>query len=235
MSERTKDILEWVYCIIIAIVLALLIKFFLGTPTVVKQKSMYPTLHPNDRLIISRWIRTTKKMPERGDIVTFEAPTIDTPDPASKEYEFDLNSPKAIYLDEPDNIFSKFNKYVLEIGKTSYIKRVIGLPGDHIEIKNDHGYINGNLYNEEYLDDSMKTDMKSGGICSDVIVPDGCVYVLGDNRNASIDSRKFGCIPVGKIEGKVVARWWPANKTGAVSEYSRDHYYKPQHQRYTGI
>ena len=103
MSERTKDILEWVYCIIIAIVLALLIKFFLGTPTVVKQKSMYPTLHPNDRLIISRWIRTTKKMPERGDIVTFEAPTIEMLDSTN----YDASKPVAIYNDEPKNIFGE--------------------------------------------------------------------------------------------------------------------------------
>ena len=86
----------------------------------------------------------------------------------------------------------------------------------HIEIKNDHVYINGNLYKEDYLTNNIKTNMKSGGICSDIIVPDGCVYVLGDNRNASIDSRKFGCIPVGKIEGKVVGRWWPVNRTGKV-------------------
>ena len=215
MSERTKDILEWVYCIIIAIVLALLIKFFLGTPTVVKQKSMYPTLHPNDRLIISRWIRTTKKMPERGDIVTFEAPTIDTPDPASKEYEFDLNSPKAIYLDEPDNIFSKFNKYVLEIGKTSYIKRVIALPGDYVELKDSKVYINGSELKEDYLSANVETHTMSE--ISSFTVPEGYVFCMGDNRPESEDCRSFGCIPQNKIESKVKLRFWPLNKFGGVN------------------
>ena len=62
MSDSTKNILEWIYCIVIAIVLALLIKFFLGTPTVVKQYSMYPTYKPNDRLILNRLERS--KMPK---------------------------------------------------------------------------------------------------------------------------------------------------------------------------
>lgn len=214
MSERTKDILEWVYCILIAIVLALLIKFFLGTPTVVKQKSMYPTLEPNDRLILSRMIRTTKKMPNKGDIVTFEAPSIDMPDPNSKEYEYDLNSPKAIYNNEPTNIFSKFKKYVLEIGKTSYIKRVIALPGDYVELKNNKVYVNGEELKEDYLDASVET--RSMGELTSFTVPEGYVFCMGDNREESKDCRSFGCIPQNKIESRVKFRFWPFSKFGGV-------------------
>ena len=75
MSAKVKDILEWIYCIIIAVVLALLFRYFIGTPTIVKQVSMYPTLVQNQRLWLNRWGRTTKKMPERGNIITFEAPS----------------------------------------------------------------------------------------------------------------------------------------------------------------
>lgn len=211
MSERTKDILEWVYCIIIAIVLALLIKFFLGTPTVVKQKSMYPTLHPNDRLIISRWIRTTKKMPERGDIVTFEAPTIEMLDSTN----YDASKPVAIYNDEPKNIFKKFSKYVLEINKVSYIKRVIALPGDYVELKNDKVYINGEELHEDYLDANVKTQPM--GMLTSFTVPEGYVFCMGDNRPESKDCRSFGCIPQNKIESKVKLRFWPLNKFGGVN------------------
>ena len=75
MNERTKNILEWVYCIIIAIIIALLIKYFLCTPTVVQMDSMYPTLVQGDRLILNRIPRTFKQMPNRGDIITFESPS----------------------------------------------------------------------------------------------------------------------------------------------------------------
>ena len=211
MSERTKDILEWVYCIIIAIVLALLIKFFLGTPTVVKQKSMYPTLHPNDRLIISRWIRTTKKMPERGDIVTFEAPTIEMLDSTN----YDASKPVAIYNDEPKNIFGKFSKYVLEINKVSYIKRVIALPGDYVELKNEKVYINGEELHEDYLDANVKTQPM--GMLTSFTVPEGYVFCMGDNRPESKDCRSFGCIPQNKIESKVKLRFCPLNKFGGLN------------------
>ena len=75
MSEKVKDILEWVYCIVIAVILALLFRYYIGTPTIVQQVSMKPTLIEGQRLWLNRWVRTTKKMPERGDIITFEAPS----------------------------------------------------------------------------------------------------------------------------------------------------------------
>ena len=61
MDPKIKNILEWVCCIIIAIVLALVFRYFVGTPTIVKQISMYPTLEQNQRLWLNRWNRTTKK------------------------------------------------------------------------------------------------------------------------------------------------------------------------------
>ena len=61
MNEKVKDILEWILCIVIALVLALLIRYYIRTPTIVKQVSMKPTLLQDDRLILNRWGRTTKK------------------------------------------------------------------------------------------------------------------------------------------------------------------------------
>ncbi len=139
MSDKAKDILEWILCIITAFVLALLIKYFIGTPTVVQQISMEPTLIENQRLILNRWGRTTKQMPKRGDIITFEAPS----NARDSLVVANLDNPVAKYDNEPTSWFSKFTYYVLEIGKESYIKRVIGLPGEHVQIMNDKVYING--------------------------------------------------------------------------------------------
>ena len=76
LDSKTKDILEWIICIIIAFILALIIRYYVGTPTIVKQTSMFPTLVQNQRLILNRWVRTKKVMPNRGDIITFEAPNM---------------------------------------------------------------------------------------------------------------------------------------------------------------
>ena len=212
MSEETKaklkDILEWIYCIIIAVALALLIRYYVGTPTIVKQQSMKPTFMPNDRLVLNRIYRTAKTIPSRGEIITFEAPNMSVLLTEGAE----IKSPIAEYDDTSSKgWFFKFKHNVLEIGKISYIKRVIGLPGEHIEIKNGKVYINGNELKEEYLSNTVKTE-SMGGAYTDLIVPENTVFVMGDNRSGSSDSRVFGCIPYDKIEGKVVLRFWPLNK-----------------------
>ena len=66
MNEKVKNILEWVYCIVIALVIAFLIKGFIGTPTVVEQRSMTPTFEPGNRLILNKWCRTIKSEIKRG-------------------------------------------------------------------------------------------------------------------------------------------------------------------------
>jgi signal peptidase I len=213
MEEKNtvKEVLEWVYCILIAVVIVILIKSFIGVPTVVKQSSMYPTLMQNERLWLNRWGATFNKMPQRGDIITFEAPT----NRKVEKLKADLNNPVAEYGYNPSNVFVKFVYYTLEVGKTSYIKRVIGLPGDHVQIKDGGVYINGEKLEEKYLQDYVvTTDL--GGVFTDIVVPENTVYVLGDNRGESIDSRCFGCIPVEKIESKAVFRFWPLNKIGGI-------------------
>lgn len=209
-----KEILEWIYCIIIAVVLALLVRYFIGTPTEVQQVSMYPTLIEGQRLILNRWFRTTHSTPKRGDIITFEAPTYRT---LATEVEDPNSNPKAIYKGEPTNIFSKFNYYVLEFGKSSYIKRVIGLPGEHIEIKDGKVYVNDKELQEDYLQDGVITRLEGQySVLDDFIVPEGYVFAMGDNRAQSTDCRDFGCIPIEKIESKVAIRFWPFSLFGKV-------------------
>ena len=209
MIESIKrGIFGWLASLCIALIIVFVLKTFVGMPTTVKGSSMASTLHPEDKLFLSTWDVNFCNVPERGSIVTFEAPSV--------EILADTTDCTAIYTKDSRSLSEKILYYSLGISSSSYIKRVIGLPGDHIEIKNDHVYINGKMYFESYIASDIKTDMRAGGICNDIIVPDNCVFVLGDNRCASIDSRKFGCIPVSKIEGKVVARWWPIEDRGIV-------------------
>ena len=140
-KSRLQEVLEWLYCIIIAVTLALAVRYYIGTPTIVKQPSMYPTLKQDQRLLLNRWARTTHESFERGDIVTFEAPSVTF----VSSFDADLSNPIARYKHEPKGLWEKFSYYVLESGKTSYIKRVIGLPGEHVKIANNRVYINGKL------------------------------------------------------------------------------------------
>ena len=209
MNSTLKEILEWVYCIIIALVLAMLFRYFIGTPTIVKQVSMKPTLIQDERLWLNRWGRTTKTLPSRGEIITFE-------EPAKISYslsEIDSNNPVAKYNEKKG--FEWFVNNFLEIGKRSYIKRVIALPGEHVEIKDGKVYINDNELDEPYLQDGVVTDVVGVGFF-DFVVPENCVFAMGDNRNHSTDCRSFGCIPLEKIESTVAIRIWPLDKWGKV-------------------
>lgn len=208
-NNKSKEIFEWIVCILIALIIVAIIKTFVGFPTVVSGASMNSTLLDKQRLWVSRIAIEINEYPERGDIITFEAPTTTYITKASA----DLDNPVAIYEEEEKTLFSKLMSSISLVNETSYIKRVIGLPGDYIEIKDGKVYRNEEILEEPYLDNGTVTDAVEGCF-TDIIVPDGYVYVLGDNREVSGDSRRFGCIPIDKIEGKAVFRFWPLNKIG---------------------
>ena len=210
LNEKTKEILEWVYCIIIALVLAMVFRYFIGTPTIVKQVSMKPTLIENERLWLNRWGRTINRLPERGKIITFE-------EPAKISYtssEIDQSNPIAKYNKKTG--FKWFINNFLEIGKRSYIKRVIALPGEKVEIKGGKVYINEKVLEEPYLQAGIVTDVAEGQGFDNFVVPENCIFAMGDNRNHSTDCRAFGCIPLEKIESTVAIRIWPLSKWGKV-------------------
>lgn len=204
MNNTVKEILEWGLCIVIAVTLAILIRYFVGTPTEVRQSSMWPTLENGQRLILNKLPKTFGSIPERGDIITFERPS-----------KMTATLVKASYDNEPTNIFSKFTYYVLEAGKESFIKRVIGLPGEKVKISDGKVYIDDKLLDEPYLKDDVQTFAKNE-LLTEFTVPDGYIFAMGDNRTASSDCREFGCIPLEKIEGTVWIRIWPFDKFGEV-------------------
>ena len=209
MNSTAKEVLEWAYCIIIALVLAMLFRYFIGTPTIVKQISMNPTLVQDQRLWLNRWGRTTKTMPKRGDIITFEEPSKNS----YTEEEIDQSNPVAKY--DEKNAWEWFVKDFLEIGKRSYIKRVIGLPNEHVQIKDGKVYIKGEELEEPYLQSGVVTDLLGPGY-DDFVVPEGYIFAMGDNRNHSTDCRAFGCIPLEEVESTVAIRIWPLDKWGEV-------------------
>lgn len=108
--------------------------------------------------------------------------------------------------------------------KDDYVKRVIGLPGDVIEYKNDKLYVNGKYVKEQYLD-PWKKQNKEMKITEDFTleeltgkkkVPKGKLFVMGDNRLKSYDSREFGFIDEKQVVGKVLIRYWPLKKAGKI-------------------
>ncbi len=89
--------------------------------------------------------------------------------------------------------------------KDDYIKRVIGLPGDHVQVYGGHVYINGHMLVEPYIADAPDyTD--------DKVVPKGFLYVLGDNRDNSSDSHEWGLLPRANVVGRAMFSYWPLSE-----------------------
>ena len=127
-------------------------------------------------------------------------------------------------------VLTKFGKKLEDINRfdiivfhatedKDYIKRVIGLPGDHIEYRNDILYVNGTRYEESYLD-AFKAEAEVTPFTPDFMleektgesaVPEGELFVMGDNRQDSMDSREIGTIPIGDVVGKANLVFWPLN------------------------
>nr|WP_269748827.1 signal peptidase I [Lysinibacillus timonensis] len=178
-KKQKNELWEWTKALIIAFLIAVIIRYFLFTPIVVDGESMMPTLEDGDRMIVNKFGYMIGE-PKRFDIVVFHAPE----------------------------------------GK-DYIKRVIGLPGDNIEYKDDQLYINGQPISEPYLDE-YKAQLPKGNLTQDFtlqelnptmeVIPEGFVFVMGDNRRGSKDSRHIGLISTDEIIGSTNLIFWPLNE-----------------------
>ena len=133
------------------------------------------------------------------------------------------NSMNSTLIDGDVLILSKANYRFFDIKRgdiisldyedTKYlIKRVIGLPGDSVEIKDNTLYINGEIYEEDYLDEGLVYDNFSLSDLGYDVIPEDMYLVLGDNRENSLDSREIGLISKDNVNGKIVLRIWPINK-----------------------
>lgn len=167
MSNSTlgQEIKDWVVSILIAVILAFFIRYFVVELYMVEGPSMRPTLVNSERLIVNKFIYRFKE-PQRNDIIIFRYPR----DPSR-----------------------------------DFIKRVIAVSGDTIEIKDGRVFLNGQLLNEPYILEKTRSSY------SLATVPPGTVFVMGDNRNNSEDSRfrDVGFVPFELIKGKAIMIFWP--------------------------
>jgi signal peptidase I len=111
-------------------------------------------------------------------------------------------------------VFEPTDALIQQNFKDAFIKRIIGLPGDQVEVNNGIVYVNSEALKENYIQD--QPDYQYGP----VVVPDGQYLVLGDNRNNSYDSHFWGFVPKDKLIGNAVFRFWPPNRIGFIEQRS---------------
>lgn len=174
--------------ILISIIVALLVIIFLFQPTSVNGPSMENTLHNGDKIIINKTQNIFHGIPNYEDIVIIDSRV-------GRERRF------------IDNIMDPL-KYNLIVSKITgnedeifWVKRVIGKPGDVIEFKEGKVVRNGEILDESYIKEPMlyQSDEK-------ITVPEKSIFVMGDNRNESRDSRVIGCVPMDHVFGKYLLR-----------------------------
>ena len=200
-KEKIKFFIkETVETIVTVLILVILIRSFVGEPRWIPSSSMEPTLQIKDNLIIEK-ISYRFHEPERRDIIVFYPP----------HHELD------------PSLWGNFTRMIGFFSKDeAYIKRIIGLPGDEIEIVPKKGvYINGILLEEPYKKEVFEGLCEENMFCGPYIVPENNYYMMGDNRNDSTDSRYWGTLPENRVVGKAFLRFWPLYRIGLLkhSEY----------------
>lgn len=188
-----KEIVEWFLYFLSAVLVASFIQSQLYAFTTVHQTSMQDTLSEGHMLIMDK-ISYNFSEPKTGDIVVF------VNGENSKGF---LNKYKIFFKDVKLRFRNDFRTNRL-------IKRVVAVAGDKVDIRDGKLYINDVLKEEPYV-----KGMTPGlGQSYPLIVPEGHVFVMGDNRENSMDSRSFGPISIDSIEGKAVFRVFPLSKIG---------------------
>ncbi len=194
-----REILEWVILIIAAFLIASIIQSQLFALTEVNMTSMMDTLVQGDKLIMSKLAYASNE-PQRGDIIIF-------------------------LRDESVNgVIGRMGIYISDVAlklkgdfrRNRLIKRVIGIPGDKVEIRNNVLYINDEPVTEDYARIDPGLGIVPNGSMDPVVVQKGQLFVLGDNRGQSMDSRNFGVIDMEWVEGKAIFRILPFDKFGKI-------------------
>jgi signal peptidase I len=186
---------ETVTLVVLAVLLAVVFKTFLVQAFFIPSGSMEPTLDISDRVLVEKVSYRFGEV-QPGDIVVFvhNEPGLPSSEPANPVARFVTSLGQAIGLTPPS--------------ERDFIKRVVGVPGDVISCNGGKLHRNGKAVNEPYLAAGTTTE------CSRVRVEPGQLYVMGDNRNNSQDSRVFGPIDEDVVVGRAFVRIWPFGRTG---------------------
>jgi signal peptidase I len=193
---------ELVMIVAIALGLALGIQAFIVKPYEIPSASMEPTLRINQRVLVDR-IGTHFSSPQIGDITVFHPPASET----------------CANSNQGENGAGQNGSQACDVTQTqessqTYIKRVVGLPGDRLSIRNGHVFRNGVAEKDAY---TISCD--GAGECNfpkTFTVPRGDYYMMGDNRPDSLDSRFWGPVPKQWIIGKAFFTYWPPDRIGVL-------------------
>jgi signal peptidase I len=208
MSRKGSVLREFPILVIVALAVSLVIKSFLVQFFYIPSGSMENTLQINDRVAVNKLPFISKSI-ERGDVVVFRDPSNWLPEP---------------YADNQNKIIAKIKDGLVLVGvlpnpaKQYLVKRVIGVAGDNVVGKDGVVTINGKKTTEPYI----FAGNKASELDFNVTVPEGKVWVMGDHRGASADSRyhqddvNSGFVPVSKVTGQVFGIIWPFKNLGLV-------------------
>ena len=174
---------------LIALVVAFLLKTFVAQAFYIPSRSMEPQLHIGDRVIVSK-LAYRFHDPRRGDIVVFPSPDDHSVDDSALPVRVIRGIFEGVGLTKPQ--------------KEILIKRVIGLPGETVEGRDGHVFVDGRLLIEPYLPPGVTTDA-----FEPTTIPKGELWVMGDNRGDSRDSRFIGPITESSVIGRAIVKVWP--------------------------
>jgi signal peptidase I len=188
-----KGAMEIPILLVLAAVITFLVKSLLGQAFYIPSESMVPQLHVNDRVVVSK-ISYRIHEPRRGDIVVFVCPPVICPQPKD-DSGFISRTIRGLFE----------GVGLVQPSTDDYIKRVIGLPGDVVEGKEGRVYVNGKLLVEPYLQPERAFTTPFPAV---TVGPDE-LWVMGDNRISSSDSRVFGPIKQSSVVGRTILKVWP--------------------------
>ncbi len=200
--------------VVVSFCVAVLVRSFLVQAFVIPSGSMEDTLRIGDRVLVNKIVYETRD-PRRGEVVVFRGT--------------DRWAPEN-FAEEPGGLLDRIGDTLGDLvgisrpGEKDFVKRVIGLPGDHVACCDGQGRVtvNGVGIDEPYLKSNNPLDLPpNAAFCGarrfeEVIVPPGELFVMGDNRGLSQDSRCQGTIPIDNVLGRAFFRVWPAGHWGGV-------------------